>query len=77
MQTSSVEYRKLLAKVIDDLRNLGTTESSHKFSLTPSVICELMSLEDKDLPRYLVHRYRYEMYPVSQIDGQFSSVSAD
>lgn len=67
----SCEYRKLLAKVIDDLRNSGTSESFLKFSLTPNVIYELMSLEDKDLPQYLVHRYRYEIYPFLKLIDDF------
>jgi len=67
----SDEYRKLLAKVIADLRNPETSESSLKFSLTPNVIYELMSLEDKDLPRYLVHRYRYEMFPFLKLIDDF------
>lgn len=67
----SVEYEKLLAKVIDDLLYPGTTESSLKFSITPNVICELMSLEDKDLPQYLVHRYRYEMFPFLKLMDNF------
>lgn len=67
----SDEYRKLLAKVIDDLRNPEISESSPKFFLTPNVIYELMSLEDKDLPRCLVHRYRYEMFPFLKLTDDF------
>ena len=31
--------------------------------LTTSVIEEINTLADNELPRYLVHRYRYEIYP--------------
>ena len=31
--------------------------------LTPSVIEEINTLADDELPRYIVHRYRYEIYP--------------
>ena len=34
-----------------------------KFELSPSVVIEIFLLEDKDILRYLLHRYRYEIYP--------------
>ena len=34
-----------------------------RFSITPFVADEMRLIEDKDIPRYLFHRYRYEIYP--------------
>jgi len=34
-----------------------------KFELSPNIIKEIFLLEDKDILRYLLHRYRYDIYP--------------
>ena len=34
-----------------------------KFTLTPNVIKEIQTINDEKIPLYLVHRYRYEIYP--------------
>ena len=34
-----------------------------RFKLTPNVVEEINRVEDSAVPRYLVHRYRYEIYP--------------
>ena len=34
-----------------------------KFELSPNIVKEIFSLEDKDILRYLLHRYRYDIYP--------------
>ena len=38
----------------------------NKFCITPFVADEMRLIEDKDIPRYLFHRYRYEIYPQLQ-----------
>ena len=37
-----------------------------RFTITPFVADEMRLIEDKDIPRYLFHRYRYEIYPQLQ-----------
>ena len=34
-----------------------------KFELSPNIVKEIFLLEDKDILRYLLHRYRYDIYP--------------
>ena len=34
-----------------------------KFKLTSNVIKEIQTIDEKKIPLYLVHRYRYELYP--------------
>ena len=35
-----------------------------KFQLTPNITKEIILLEEKDILRYLLHRYRYDIYPL-------------
>ena len=37
--------------------------NSPKFQLSPSVIKELELINKKEIPKYLFHRYRYEIFP--------------
>ena len=42
----------------------------NSFNLKTNVISEIDTIDDKDLPRYLVHRYRYEIFPkIKKIDN--------
>ena len=41
------------------------------FTLTPNVIKEIQTIDKKDIPKYLVHRYRYEIYPQLRISDEF------
>lgn len=58
----SIKQKEILAIVKKDLfeDNLG---SEIKFKLSKHVIEEIKRLEEKKIPLYLVHRYRYEVYP--------------
>lgn len=58
----SVEHRKVLERVWADLSG-EPIDASPRFAIGSSVAEEINSLDDKDLPRYLVHRYRYEIFP--------------
>ena len=51
----------VLDQVLGDLQ--GTSRNKIRFSITPFVADEMRLTEDKDIPRYLFHRYRYEIYP--------------
>ena len=56
---------KILEKVIKDLNNKEINQSSKEiFRLSRNVIDELISLNDDQISKYLVHRYRYEIYPI-------------
>jgi len=67
----SEEHRQIFHKVCKDLLDLDTSNSPSQFSLSPSVIEEMATYSDTDLPRYLVHRYRYEVYPQLKILDQY------
>ena len=59
----SVAHREIFRQVCKDLLDSDLPESPGRFSINPSVLEEIATYPDSDLPRYLVHRYRYEMYP--------------
>lgn len=63
----SVAHRQILDQVYRDLFDSGLQDSEPRFSLTPSVVEEIATYPDTVLPRYLVHRYRYEIYPQRKI----------
>lgn len=55
-------FRSILDRA---LRDILADEGSETpcLRLTPSAIEEINTLADNELPRYLVHRYRYEIFP--------------
>ena len=56
----------VLQKTIDDL-NLKNQTSGNKFYISPNVADEILTLEDNEVLNYLVHRYRYELFPKLKI----------
>ena len=67
----SPEHKKLLKKAIQDLLDNSAPSSKIKFNLKSNVIAEIITLADSDLPRYLVHRYRYEIFPQTKTVDNF------
>ena len=61
---------EILNYLKQDLFESGTKKRP-KFKLTPNVVKEIESLNFADIPRYLVHRYRYEIYPQLKIFDDF------
>jgi len=59
----SLAHQKILMKATSDLLNNTQSTSKTKFNLKSNVIAEINTIVDSDLPRYLVHRYRYEIFP--------------
>jgi radical SAM protein with 4Fe4S-binding SPASM domain len=56
-------HRKIFDAALADLAAAEGKADEPRFSLSPNVVEEISGLKDEDLPRYLVHRYRYEMFP--------------
>lgn len=61
-QDMSEAFRRILERALQDVLSGGEKDSAC-LQLTPSVIEEINTCTDSELPRYLVHRYRYEIYP--------------
>ena len=66
----SAAHRKIFEQAVADIFSDATT-TTPRFSLGPSVVEEINTYpDDAVLPRYLVHRYRYEIFPQQYVvDG--------
>lgn len=49
------------------LKDLESSEKSNGFKITQFIADELDTLDDNDIPAYLYHRYRYDIYPQKKI----------
>lgn len=59
----------VLETLLKDLNN-HKEESDNHFSLTKNVIDEILSLEDNQILKYLVFRYKYEIFPkIKKLDS--------
>ena len=67
----SLESQKILATVTTDLLDNTESSSKTKFSLKSNVVAEINTIADADLPRYIVHRYRYEIFPQTKTIDNF------
>lgn len=59
------EYRKVAQKAIEAL-SANSSMGSH-FRITPFIADELSRLEDDQVAVYIIHRYRYDVYPQEKI----------
>mgnify|MGYP001334537554 CR=1 FL=1 len=60
------ENLEILKNTITDL-NLKDHIGNKNFYISPNVADEILTLEDNDVLNYLVHRYRYELFPKLKI----------
>lgn len=68
----SGNHAHLLDRALSDVLDEQNESGLARFALSPSVVAEILSFgDDSVLPRYLVHRYRYEMYPQQQIADEY------
>lgn len=67
----SPSHQQILVQVYEDLFNPDPRAGRARFSLAPNVVDEIATYSDTLLPRYLVHRYRYEIFPQSKILDDF------
>ena len=55
---------EILDKTIKDLNLKKNEKKKNNFSLSKNVIDEILSLKENEILRYLVFRYKYEIFPV-------------
>lgn len=70
-KTLTEAHARLLECALSDVLDPVDCDDGPRFSLSPNVIDEILSLDDESsLPRYLAHRYRYEIFPQQRVvDG--------
>ena len=57
-------------KILDYIKKdlfLSGTKDRPKFKINPNVVKEIQSLNFNEIPKYLIHRYRYEIHPQIRI----------
>tara|TARA_E500000178_G_scaffold2908_1_gene3079 strand:- start:4418 stop:5572 length:1155 start_codon:yes stop_codon:yes gene_type:complete len=74
LKTSSLDkFDSNEKKIITNIKNdISIDEKDNKdglikFQIKQNVIDEIKTIEDKDLLKYLIHRYRYEIFPQKKI----------
>lgn len=63
----SSNHIEILKQVKNDLLNKNNVVDDETFNLKDNVIDELLTFEEKDILKYLIHRYRYEIFPIKKI----------
>lgn len=62
--------REVLNRALADLDVPDHEREASTFFLRPHVVEEIARLRDEELPRYLFHRYRYDVFPTTkELDG--------
>jgi MoaA/NifB/PqqE/SkfB family radical SAM enzyme len=67
----SEEHQQVFNQVCADLLDPDPQDNQPRFFLSSSVVEEIATYVDSDLPSYLVHRYRYEIYPQKKILDEY------
>lgn len=60
------EMTAILERAFADLELAPADRVAGTFYLRPHVIEEIARISDEDLPRYLFHRYRYDVFPTTK-----------
>jgi radical SAM protein with 4Fe4S-binding SPASM domain len=68
----SAVSQSLVATACDEILGTAPTPAGHPaFTLNTQVIEEIDKLTDSELPRYLLYRYRYEVFPERKLLDHF------
>lgn len=67
----SAAHRKIFEQAIADIFSEQPAAGAPRFTLSPNVVEEINTYPDEALPRYLVHRYRYEIFPQQFVVDDF------
>ncbi len=57
--------KKILDRISNHLFNKSNSEK-HIFKLSPNVVKEIETIDDNKILNYLIHRFRYEIFPSTQ-----------
>ena len=59
----SAPHRAIFEQAMADIFGKPSAAATCRFDLSPNAVEEINTFPDDVLPRYLVHRYRYEIFP--------------
>ncbi len=59
-------YDGILDRVFGDLATEAELRTPSTFRIRPHVAEEIRRLRDDEIPRYLYHRYRYDIFPITR-----------
>ena len=59
----SINHQKILDRALSDLTEKKEKVEKIRFKLSENVLSEINTLSEDSLLKYIVHRYRYEMFP--------------
>lgn len=71
VQELAPAHRQIFEQALADIFSDAPAASTPRFGLTANVVEEIATVADNDLPRYLVHRYRYEIFPQQLVVDDF------
>ena len=66
----NITKKDIFEKIVKDLSK-DKDQSESQFKLTPNVVEEIKTIDDKNIGKYLYHRYRYEVFPKEKILDEF------
>ena len=59
----SMQHQKILTQALNDLFLKKGDKNNFQFSLKENSLAEINTMQGIDILKYLIHRYRYEIFP--------------
>lgn len=69
LRTANTGDQTVFQSVLENLENFRSPEVD--FKITIHIADELSKVDDADVPRYIYHRYHYDVYPKKKLLGEF------
>ena len=67
----SMQHQKILTQALNDLFSNKGDKNNFQFSLKENSLAEINTMQGIDILKYLIHRYRYEIFPQKKILDDF------
>ena len=67
----STQHQKILNQALNDLFSNKGDKNNSQFTLKENSLAEINTMQGIDILKYLIHRYRYEIFPQKKILDDF------
>ena len=67
----SMQHQKILNQALNDLFSNKGDKNNSQFSLKENSLAEINTMQGIEILKYLIHRYRYEIFPQKKILDDF------